>query len=85
MPTASQFRSTLVTTLAGASIQGLPFIDVTARWLHSQVGQYPSPNHRMPVCCAVMRGEMNPGDVVLDQPLKGNGASLTIRYELPRQ
>ena len=84
MPSAAEFRQTLATTLHGASTQGLPYIDVIAGWLHEQVGEYPGPEHRMPVCCAVMRSEMRPGDLILDQPPKGVGASLTIRYFLPR-
>ena len=84
MATATQFRSTLLTTLSGAALQGLPFIDVNAGWLHRQVGQYPGTNHRMPLCNQVMRSEMRLGDLILCQPPKGNGASLTVRYELPR-
>ena len=84
MPTASQFKTTLCTTILGARVQGLTYIDVNAGWLHRQVGQYPGHNHRMPVCNVVMRSEMRPGDVVLCEPPKGRGASLTIRYELPR-
>jgi hypothetical protein len=84
MPSAGQFRSTLNTVLSGAALQKLPSIDVSAGWLHGQVGQYPGPNHRMPVCCEVMRNEMRQGDVILNQPPKGNGASLNIRYMLPR-
>jgi len=74
MPTAAEFRDVLAVTLRGASIQGSPYIDVIAGWLHEQLGEYPGPEHRMPVCCAVMRSEMRPGDLILDQPQKGVGA-----------
>ena len=84
MATANQFKATLRTTLLGARVQGLRFIDVNAGWLHRQVGQYPGPDHRMPMCNGVMRSEMQPGDSVLNEPQKGQGASLTIRYEFPR-
>ena len=84
MPTAIAFRNTLRTALQGAGLQHLPFIDVNAGQLHRLVGNYPGPNHRMPICCTVMRGEMREHDVILHQPLKGNGASLTIRYNFPR-
>jgi 5-methylcytosine-specific restriction protein A len=36
-------------------------------------------------CCEVMRGEMRATDEVVDEPPSGQGASLTIRYRLPRQ
>jgi hypothetical protein len=41
----------------------------------------------MPNCCQVMRAEVAPdaGDVILRQPSSGFGASLTIRYTLPRR
>jgi len=50
-------------------------------------GSYPGPNHRMPVCCKVMKDAMAPdyGDKVLQEPPSGQGASLTIRYVLPRR
>lgn len=43
-------------------------------------------NHRMPVCCRVMRAAVAPdaGDVILGEPPSGQGASLTVRYVLPR-
>jgi hypothetical protein len=37
------------------------------------------------MCCAVMRSEMSAGDAILQEPPKKQGASLTIRYELPRR
>jgi 5-methylcytosine-specific restriction protein A len=48
------------------------------------VGGYPGENHRMPVCCEVMRSTMAPGDQVVETPPSGKGAALTIRYRLPR-
>jgi 5-methylcytosine-specific restriction protein A len=84
MPTAAEFREALAITFQGATMQGLPHIDVIAGWLHEEVGEYPGPEERMPMCCAVMRGEMRPGDQVVEEPPRGVGASLTIRYRLPR-
>jgi 5-methylcytosine-specific restriction protein A len=52
--------------------------------LHRRVGGYPSHNHRMPVCCHVMRANMRSGDQILAAPPKGDGATLVIRYRLPR-
>jgi len=61
------------------------FVDVTSGELHGLVGGYPGKNHKMPVCCDVMRKAMQPGDSVLTSPPKGKGATLTIRYLLPRK
>jgi Family of unknown function (DUF6884) len=38
----------------------------------------------MPQCCAVMRSEMMTGDDIVEAPPSGQGARLTIVYELPR-
>jgi hypothetical protein len=38
----------------------------------------------MPVCCAVMHAARRPGDEILSSPPSGRGASLLIRYRLPR-
>lgn len=80
-PTGLDFEHALVMIFARADDQS--FVDVRAGDLHRQTGGYPG-NHRMPVCCDVMRKAMQPGDQVLREPPKGNGASLTIRYLLPR-
>ena len=49
-------------------------------------GGYPASdgNHRMPLCVRVMRESMSDGDSVLCEPPSGTGATLTIRYLLPR-
>lgn len=48
------------------------------------VGGHPSNAHGMPVCCSVMRKAMGPNDHEIQAPPKGDGASLTIEYRLPR-
>ena len=54
--------------------------------LHQAVGGYPGPDARMPNCCSVMRSVLREkGGVIVYQPPKGNGASLTIRYQLAPQ
>lgn len=58
----------------------LGYTDLNAGDVHRAVGGYPSNNHRMPVCCNVMRSRMIEDDYILCCPPKGNGASLTIRY-----
>jgi hypothetical protein len=81
MPNAEDFRSALYHVFS-ASRGG--YVDVTSGDLHRRVGGYPGPNHAMPNCCSVMRQAMQSGDVIVAEPPKGNGATLTIRYRLPR-
>jgi hypothetical protein len=64
--------------------QSLREIEIKAGDLHRLVGVYPQPNHSMPVCCQVMRKNMQASDQIISAPPKGNGASLTILYKLPR-
>ena len=56
------------------------FIELTAKEIHLAVGVYPKRNHRMPMCCSVMREIMKGNDVIIDSPPKGNGASLKTKY-----
>jgi len=60
------------------------FVVVNAGDLHRRAGGYPGANHRMPVCCEVMRRLMESGDEIRQEPPRGNGATLTILYRLPR-
>jgi 5-methylcytosine-specific restriction protein A len=83
-PTADDFREALYTIFATAHQSGRSSIEVQAGELHRQVGGYPGPNHRMPVCCGVMSSSMKKGDQILQAPPSGKGASLIIRYQLPR-
>lgn len=84
MPTTQEFRSTLKALFAAAAARGATHIDVEAGDLHREVGGYPGCNHRMPSCCSVMAQEMRTGDSILSSPSGGKGASLIIRYFLPR-
>jgi hypothetical protein len=59
-------------------------VRINAGDLHREVGGYPGPSHKMPVCCRAMRSAMENGDRVIESPPSGNGASLTIEYRLPR-
>jgi hypothetical protein len=79
---AARFRDVLSLMLREAAARGQPWIDVTSGKLHSRVGGYPGPRHRMPTCCSVMRAAMRVGDRVLSAPPKGVGASLVVRYRL---
>jgi len=81
---AEEFRKTLLNLLQESEKGGASSAVVKAGDLHRVVGGYPGDNHRMPICCAVMRSFMRSGDRFLYQPPKGNGASLEIEYRLPR-
>ena len=81
--TSRLFHEALDRLFAAALASGQSKARVHAGELHREVGGYPSPNHRMPVCCAVMRRRMGEADAVLVSPPKGAGANLTIEYRLP--
>lgn len=70
--------------LARAEMQGEPYIAVSAESLHRELGAYPDGGERMRECCEVMYGEMGNGDQVDTAPRDRPGATLTIRYALPR-
>jgi len=85
IPMVKDFQKALEETFQEHEHKGHKHVDVRAGELHRRVGGYPGPNHRMPVCCDVMLRNMRPDDGVLQAPPKGRGASLEIRYVLPRQ
>jgi len=78
------FQEALAARLRHAERSDGSFVEIEAGELHRDVGGYPGPDHRMPVCCLVMTREMRTGDRVVSSPPKGKRASLTIRYRLPR-
>lgn len=82
IPTAENFKEALKSIFAAARVNGKEYVIINSGELHSRVGGYPSPNHRMPTCCNVMRQNMNPSDQVLSAPPKGKGAELKIKYYL---
>jgi len=84
MPTADQFRRALQSTFAQAQQNCHLDVTVVAGELHRGVGGYPDKDHRMPVCCGVMRSEMHVGDEIVSEPESGQGATLSINYKLPR-
>lgn len=84
--TREDFHGQLERQFRKAESEGATHIELTAGFLHRCVGDYPNPKtHRMPMCCDAMRRAMQPGDEELYAPPKGKGASLKIRYLLPRQ
>lgn len=84
IPNAQEFRKKINYTFQTAERNDQPYIDINSGELHRQVGGYPGQNHRMPNCCSVMIQYIKPGDEILEGPHSGQGASLTIRYYLPR-
>jgi hypothetical protein len=83
-PSRSDFEAALERILASAAAAGQPSVTVKAGELHAIVGGYPGHNHRMPLCCQVMKDTMRPGDAVVQSPPSGQGATLTVQYRLPR-
>jgi hypothetical protein len=81
-PKSSDFEKALQDIINEATSNGLPFVVVRSGDLHEKVGFYPRPDHRMPVCCNVMRKAMKDKDVILKQPLKCNGTNVEIKYYL---
>ena len=87
MPRIQDFRSKLHTLLAQAEADGASRIEINSRQLHEEVGGYPPQSnrtHRMPTCCQALYGEMKLGDQLITAPPKGKGATVTIRFKLPR-
>jgi len=82
--TRSDFDQALAYEFVDAAKMGASSVTVQASKLHAKVGVYPRPDHRMPVCCDAMYGAMKQGDQVIARPPKGKGATLKIRYLLPR-
>ncbi|MFB0507622.1 MAG: hypothetical protein ACETWT_12905 [Thermodesulfobacteriota bacterium] len=83
-PTAKDFQSELDNIFASAQQEGKSFIEIKSGDLHRSVGGYPGRNHRIPLCCGVMKRNMKPEDQILRQPPSGEGATLIIRFNLPR-
>ena len=82
--TTDDFRAAIEKRLTGAERRGDRGLIVNAGELHRELGGYPGPDHRLPSCCGAMRSLMREGDTVVNGPPKGNGASFTVRYVLPR-
>ena len=83
-PTRGDFQKCLDAVLGIGRDNDLSSLVVQAGILHRIVGCYPGKNHRMPVCCGVMRNRMREGDEILPNALKKDGATLRIRYLLEK-
>jgi hypothetical protein len=84
-PTSEDFSNELNLRFRTATYEGVDHLIVISGELHRKVGGYPTPYNRMPICCDVMLNAMNLGDEILRQPPKGKGATLEIRYLIPRK
>lgn len=84
MITKQEFEEELRQRFRRAVERGEASIIVNSGDMHRSLGGYPAPNHQMPTCCNVMHSHARVGDEILSAPPSGRGASLTIRYRLPR-
>lgn len=82
--TKLDFENKLLEMLREAQEKGLSYVDITSGDLHRAVGGYPGNDHRMPLCCYVMKEMMTGKDRIIQQPPSGMGATLIVRYHLPR-
>lgn len=82
--TSDDFREAIRQRFNSAERAGKTAVEINSGDLHREVGIYPEPGHSMPTCCNMMRESMSARDTVLSSPPKGRGATLTIRYALPR-
>ena len=72
-PTREDFQRCLDAILDIGRDNDMPSMVVQSGKLHRIAGGYPGKNHRMPVCCAVMRNKMKEGDKILPNSLKKDG------------
>jgi hypothetical protein len=61
-----------------ARAAGNEYLDVISGEIHKQLGF----RNRMPSCCHAMKKMMRTGDLILSEPLKGQGAKVKVRYFL---
>lgn len=83
-PKSEDFRKQFAKLFASATEVGFVAVEVNAGNLHRRVGCHPGGDHRMPICCEVMRQAIAAPDEIVDAPPSGKGARLTVRYRLPR-
>ncbi len=83
-PTAKMFQAELDRLFNQAISDGKSYIDVRSGPFHREVGGYPGRDNRMPVLCGVLYKNIGPDDSCLSRPPSGLGATLEVRYVLPR-
>jgi hypothetical protein len=83
-PKRQDFETELQRRFTAAVAAGRSSIRIVSGELHTGVGGHPGQNHRMPLCCQGMKNATREGDVVLQSPPSGQGATLIVQYRLPR-
>jgi hypothetical protein len=76
------FRNEVIRLKNEAKEKGFPTVAIISGEVHRNIGGYPSPKHRMPICCDAMYSLKKERDEILYSPGKGKGATLKIRYYL---
>ncbi len=84
MPTKEEFIAELRARFRRGSESGANTLEINSGELHRASGGYPGRTHQMPSCCKAMLEEACSADQIVSTPPSGYGASLTIRYKLPR-
>lgn len=82
--TSNEFRLALDDIFRTSWRNGADDVVIVSGDLHRKLGGYPGANHQLPTCCDVMRGAMQSGDQVVEETPGGKGATLRIRYKIPR-
>ena len=83
-PKRQDFETEPQRRFTAAVAAGRSSIRIVSGELHTGVGGYPGQDHRMPLCCQGMKNATREGDVVLQSPPSGQGATLIVQYRLPR-
>lgn len=84
MPTKDDFRQELSQRFRRAAERNATVLKVNSGELHRSLGGYPGPKHQMPSCCDVIYEAAGKADEIVASPPSGRGASLAIRYRIPR-
>lgn len=79
--TAADFYHALYRRFDAASASGETVLDVSAGGLHKDL----KAANRLSLCCNCLYDMQNIGDVILNVPSGGAGATLLISYALPRE
>jgi hypothetical protein len=85
VPTKAEFLAEIRSQMREAELRGDQYLLLNAGEIHRKLGGYPSVNHQIKPCCDALYDEAKLGRAkVVAAPKRGYGASLTIRYVLPR-
>lgn len=85
IPNVHDFKNQLNKIFKKAEQLGCVAVEIQAREFHLAVGGYTGKeDNRMNACCHVLHKAISDSDTIITAPPSGNGASLHIRYSLPR-